>query len=96
MATPEMPVTEIRVPKFPECAEPCGACFNADDSLDVFVAELLVRQGDRVEAEDVVAVVETNKTSIEVTAPHAGTILSIAVRNADAVTEDALLMTLGD
>jgi 2-oxoglutarate dehydrogenase E2 component (dihydrolipoamide succinyltransferase) len=89
-------LTEIRVPKFPECAEPCGACFNADDTLDVFVAAVLVRAGDRVEADDVVAEVETNKTTIEVTAPHAGTIVDVFVKNADSVTEDAVLMTLGD
>ncbi|HLO76272.1 MAG TPA: biotin/lipoyl-containing protein [Magnetospirillum sp.] len=87
---------EIRVPKFPECAEPCGACFNADDSLDVFVAELLVRAGETVDADDVVAVVETNKTSIEVTVPRAGTVREIFVRRADSVTEDALLMTVDD
>lgn len=87
---------EIRVPKFPECAEPCGACFNADDTLDVFVAEVLVRAGDAVDAGDVVAVVETNKTSIEVEAPAAGTVRAVLVRNADSVTEDALLMTLDD
>lgn len=87
---------EIRVPKFPECAEPCGACFNADDTLDVFVAAILVRPGDRVEEDDVVAEVETNKTTIEVTAPCAGTVREVLVRNADSVTEDALLMTLDD
>lgn len=87
---------EIRVPKFPECAEPCGACFNADDTLDVFVAVVLVRVGDAVEEGDVVAEVETNKTTIEVTAPAAGTVREIMVRNADSVTEDALLMTLDD
>lgn len=87
---------EIRVPKFPECAEPCGACFNADDTLDVFVALVRVRVGDRVEADDVVAEVETNKTTIEVTAPAAGTVREVLVRNADSVTEGALLMTLDD
>lgn len=87
---------EIRVPKFPECAEPCGACFNADDTLDVFVAEVLVRAGDPVDAGDVVAVVETNKTSIEVETPAAGTVREVLVRNADSVTEDAVLMTLDD
>lgn len=87
---------EIRVPKFPECAEPCGACFNADDSLDVFVAEVLVRAGDSVGEGDVVAVVETNKTAIEVTTPSAGTVREVLVKNADSVTEDALLMTVDD
>ena len=87
---------EIRVPKFPECAEPCGACFNADDTLDVFVAAVLVRVGDEVEEGDVVAEVETNKATVEVTAPAAGTVREVLVRNADSVTEDALLMTLDD
>jgi len=86
---------EIRVPKFPECAEPCGACFNADDSLDVFVADLFVRVGDVVEEGDVVAVVETNKTSIEVEAPASGTVTEVRVRCADSVTEDAVLMVIG-
>lgn len=87
---------EIRVPKFPECAEPCGACFTADDKLDVFVAAVLVRVGDAVEEDDVVAEVETNKTTIEVTAPRAGTVREIMVKNADSVTEDSLLMVLDD
>jgi len=87
---------EIRVPKFPECAEPCGACFTADDKLDVFVAALLVRVGDTVEEDDVVAEVETNKTTIEVTAPRPGTVREIMVKNADSVTEDSLLMILDD
>jgi len=87
---------EIRVPKFPECAEPCGACFTADDKLDVFVAAVLVRVGDAVEEDDVVAEVETNKTTIEVTAPRAGTVREIMVKNADSVTEDSLLMILDD
>ena len=87
---------EIRVPKFPECTEPCGACFNADDTLDVFVAAVLVRAGDQVEEGDVVAEVETNKATVEVTAPAAGTVRQVMVRNADSVTEDALLMTLDD
>ncbi|MCR6631037.1 MAG: lipoyl domain-containing protein [Magnetospirillum sp.] len=88
-------MTEIRVPQFPECAEPCGACFNADDSLDVFVAAVLVRVGDKVEEGDVVAEVETNKVTIEVTAPRAGIVREVLVRNADSVIEGALLMTLG-
>jgi pyruvate/2-oxoglutarate dehydrogenase complex dihydrolipoamide acyltransferase (E2) component len=87
---------EIRVPKFPECAEPCGACFTADDKLDVFVAAVLVRVGDTVEEDDVVAEVETNKTTIEVTAPRPGTVREIMVKNADSVTEDSLLMILDD
>lgn len=86
---------EIRVPKFPACDEPCGACFNADDSLDVLVAELLVKPGDTVEAGDMVAVVETNKTSIEVETPCAGTVREVRVRCADSVTEDSVLMVIG-
>lgn len=91
-----MSLIEIRVPKFPVCDEPCGACFNADDSLDVFVAELFVKPGERVNADDVVAVVETNKTTIEVTTPQAGTVVQIMVRAADSVTEGSVLMTLED
>jgi len=87
---------EIRVPKFPECADPCGACFNADDTLNVFVAAVLVRPGDVVEEGDVLAEVETNKATLEVTAPCAGTVREVLVRNADSVTEDSLLITLDD
>lgn len=89
-----MSLIEIRVPKFPACDEPCGACFNADDSLDVLVAEMLVRPGDRVDAEDVVAVVETNKTTIEVTTPQSGTVVETMVRAAESVTEGSVLMSL--
>lgn len=89
-----MSLIEVCVPKFPACHEPCGACFNADDTLDVFVVEILVRPGDPVEAEQVVAVVETNKTTLEVPAPRAGIVKDIKVKAADSLTEGSVLLTL--
>lgn len=84
---------EVVVPVMPECTEPCGAC---GDDRDVYVVELLVRPGDTVAADQPVAVVETEKSSVEVAAPAAGRVASVPVRPGQRVREGAVLVTLSD
>jgi pyruvate/2-oxoglutarate dehydrogenase complex dihydrolipoamide acyltransferase (E2) component len=50
------------------------------DFHDVDVVELLVSVGDRVEREQSLLVIESDKASMEVPSPAAGTVVSIAVR----------------
>lgn len=86
-----MDAVEIRVPGFPECAEPCGAC---GDVLTVYVVEIRVRPGDAVATDAVLAVVETNKTTIEVAAPCPGTVAAIHATPGDELRERTLLLTI--
>jgi len=60
----------------------------------VYVVELHVAPGDVVTAGDLMAVVETTKTTLEVDAPAAGRVAQVVVRVGDEIGEDALLMVL--
>ena len=64
------------------------------DFTDVPVAELLVAVGDTVAAEDPLVVLESDKASMEIPAPAAGTVKEIAVAVGDAVSEGSLLVKL--
>jgi dihydrolipoamide dehydrogenase len=64
------------------------------DFTDVPVAELLVAVGDEVAAEDALVVLESDKASMEIPAPEAGTVLEIRVAVGDAVSEGSALVVL--
>ncbi len=74
---------EVRIPEFPGCAEPCGACTRDDDDVVVYVVEIVVKPGERVVADQLVAVVETDKTTLEVPAPGAGLVAEVCVTVGD-------------
>jgi dihydrolipoamide dehydrogenase len=64
------------------------------DFADVPVAEILVAVGDAVAAEDPLVVLESDKASMEIPAPEAGTVTAINVAVGDAVSEGSSLVTL--
>jgi dihydrolipoamide dehydrogenase len=64
------------------------------DFTDVPVVELLVAVGDAVAAETPLVVLESDKASMEIPAPEAGTVKEIAVAVGDAVSEGSLLVKL--
>jgi dihydrolipoamide dehydrogenase len=64
------------------------------DFTDVPVAELLVAVGDEVGAEDPLVVLESDKASMEIPAPQAGTVKELKVAVGDAVTEGDALVVL--
>lgn len=64
------------------------------DASDVEIIELLVAVGDSVEPEDGLITLETDKATMDVPAPEAGTILSLAVKVGDKVSEGSLVLTL--
>ncbi|MBF6619787.1 MAG: dihydrolipoyl dehydrogenase [Patulibacter sp.] len=64
------------------------------DFDDVPVTEILVAVGDEVAAEDPLVALESEKATMEVPSPQAGTVASIAVSVGDEVSEGALLLTL--
>lgn len=78
------------MPKYPECWSSCGSCASGD----VFILELLVNIGDRVERDDNILTLETGKVALDIPSPYAGRVLEIHVTEGDTVDEGAPLITL--
>src|SRR4051794_16008149 len=57
------------------------------DFSDVPIVEVLVSAGDEVEAEQPLVVLESDKASMEIPAPEAGTITELLVGEGDTVSE---------
>ena len=83
-------IVEVHLPKYPECWSSCGSCASGD----VFILELLVNIGDRVERDDNILTLETGKVALDIPSPYAGRVLEIHVTEGDTVDEGALLITL--
>ncbi|HEY1589305.1 MAG TPA: biotin/lipoyl-containing protein, partial [Rhodanobacter sp.] len=58
---------------------------------DVPVIEVLVKAGDRVEKEQSLITLESDKATMEVPAPFAGTIKELKLKVGDEVSEGALI-----
>lgn len=58
---------------------------------EVEVVEVLVSKGDQVEAEDSLVTVESDKATVELPAPAAGTIVSLSVKVGDRLKEGDLV-----
>ncbi|EWH08659.1 pyruvate dehydrogenase complex dihydrolipoamide acetyltransferase [Catenovulum agarivorans DS-2] len=63
---------------------------------EVEVIELCVAAGDTVEAEDSLITVESDKASMDIPAPFAGTVKEIKVAVGDKVSEGTLIVTVED
>ncbi|PID43007.1 MAG: dihydrolipoyllysine-residue acetyltransferase [Proteobacteria bacterium] len=63
-------------------------------SSDVEVIELCVSVGDRLEVDDPIVVLESDKASMEVPAPESGTVLEVTVAVGDKVDENSLLLLI--
>ena len=64
------------------------------DFENVDVIDVLVKPGDRVEAETSLITLETDKAAMDVPSPAAGTVLAIQVKGGDKVSEGAPILTL--
>ena len=64
------------------------------DFTDVEVIELLVQPGDEVAAEDSLITLESDKASMEIPSPQAGTVKALHVQVGDKVSEGHLVATL--
>jgi acetyl-CoA carboxylase biotin carboxyl carrier protein len=60
------------------------------------VWKIEVGQGDRVEAEQSLVIIESMKMEMPVLAPHAGSVTRIAVSEGQAVDEGDVLLTLSE
>ncbi|HUA04031.1 MAG TPA: dihydrolipoyl dehydrogenase [Solirubrobacteraceae bacterium] len=74
-------MTEIRVP-------------DIGDFTDVPVIEIHVSPGDEVAAEDPLVTLESDKATMDVPAPEAGTVAQLRVKIGDRVSEGSVLLTL--
>ncbi|NMH59190.1 dihydrolipoyllysine-residue acetyltransferase [Alteromonas ponticola] len=64
------------------------------DATDVEIIEILVAEGDSVEAEDGLITLETDKATMDVPAPQAGKIKALKVKVGDKVSEGSLILML--
>src|SRR5690348_8722338 len=76
-----MAVTEIKVP-------------DIGDFKDVPVIELFVKPGDTVKPEDPLVTLESDKATMDVPAPAAGTVKELRVKVGDKVSEGTAILTL--
>ena len=64
------------------------------DFKDVPVIEILVKPGDAVKAEDPLVTLESDKATMDVPSPAAGTVMEIRVKLGDKVSEGSLVLVL--
>ena len=76
-----MPLIEVKVP-------------DIGDFKDVPVIEVLVKPGDRVEKEDSLVTLESDKATMDVPSPEAGVVKELKVKIDDKVSEGSLILTL--
>ncbi len=76
-----MAIVEVKVP-------------DIGDFKDVPVIEVLVKPGDSVKPEDPLVTLESDKATMDVPSPAAGTVKAITVKVGDKVSEGSALMTL--
>src|SRR5512137_50371 len=61
---------------------------------DVGVVEVLVKAGDAVKADDSLVTLESDKATMDVPSPAAGTVREVKVRIGDRVSEGSLVVVL--
>ncbi len=64
------------------------------DFKDIPVIEILVKPGDTVKPEDALITLESDKATMDVPSPEAGTVVEIKVGVGDKVSQGALILTL--
>jgi dihydrolipoamide dehydrogenase len=72
---------EIRVP-------------DIGDFKDVPVIDVLVKPGDAVKQEDSLVTLESDKATMDVPSPHAGTVKEIRVKNGDKVSQGSIIAVI--
>ena len=64
------------------------------DFEEVEVIEVLVASGDKVDVEDSLVTLESDKATMEIPSPESGVVSDVSVQLGDAVSEGTLLLTL--
>ena len=64
------------------------------DFKDIAVIEVFVKPGDTVQAEDALIALESDKATMDVPSPAAGTIKDVKIKTGDKVSQGSLVLTL--
>ena len=64
------------------------------DFKDVEVIEVLVKPGDKINKNDPVVTIESDKSSLEIPSPSSGEIKDLKVKIGDKVSEGSILATI--
>ncbi len=64
------------------------------DFSDVEVIEVLVSAGDPIQAEDSLITLESEKATMEIPSPHAGTVKEVKVETGDKINKGQLLLLM--
>ncbi|HGM7031438.1 TPA: pyruvate dehydrogenase complex dihydrolipoyllysine-residue acetyltransferase [Serratia liquefaciens] len=88
----EKPAAAPAAPAAPAAAAAKDVAVPDIGADEVEVTEILVKVGDKVEAEQSLITVEGDKASMEVPAPFAGTVKEIKIGTGDKVTTGSLIM----
>ena len=64
------------------------------DSSDVEVIEIFVKPGDKIEKDDSLITLESEKAAMEIPSAYSGVVESIAVSVGDKLSEGSLILTL--
>lgn len=67
---------------------------NIGDATNVEVIEILVSKGDQVKKDDSLITLESDKASMEIPSPTAGTVEDIKVKIGDRVSEGSVILTI--
>ncbi len=67
---------------------------NIGDFDDVPVIEVLIKVGDKVDKEAPLITLESDKATMEVPAPQAGTVVKLSVKEGDKVSEGSVVLVL--
>src|SRR4030067_2189308 len=60
------------------------------------IVRWLVKEGDEVKADQVIAEIETDKAVVEMPSPYSGTVLKLHFREKDIVKVGQVLVTIGE
>jgi pyruvate dehydrogenase E2 component (dihydrolipoyllysine-residue acetyltransferase) len=86
---PKPPPSKVEAPRRLQVRIP-----DIGDAKDVVVVEVAVKPGESVAADDLLVVLESDKASMEIPAPVAGTIASVDVEEGATVEEGSLLVVI--
>ena len=89
------PVAADAAPATAGVTAPAAGGVNVEAAVNGNVWKILVKEGDVVEADQTIMILEAMKMEIEINAPQAGTITSITVAQNQAVEEGQQLATIG-
>jgi pyruvate dehydrogenase E2 component (dihydrolipoamide acetyltransferase) len=88
--SPMSEIVEVILPEFPSCWESCGDCGRGAVTVD----DILVHEGERVEAESPLLVLETGKVALDLPSPCAGDVVAILVEPGEVVRPGQVMLLL--